>query len=355
MEKLPIGNEYHIKTDIKDGHIAPCYLIFGNDNYLKKQNAQSIIEAVTPPDDVFNFQKFSGEVDLQEVYDAKEQLPMMADRKCVVLKDYEFEEASKTDFDRLVSILEERTEETVFILWFERINFDEKRSEKAKKLLAAVDKCGGRNILINHRQTGELVKMIVTAVAKRGATIQNDVARYLIEYVSDDIETLQNEIEKLCAFKKGGVIDKDTVNKVCVKNIEQSVYELGTEILKNNVSGALKIFDELLFLRIKPIAILSTITSVYTDMFRMYAAKNASVSITEVAKKFSYGNKSFLLEKAGKNLAFLSGKQLRLSLAELKRADVALKSFSGSDRIVLEELIVRLSYIIIKGEAVDKT
>ena len=287
---MPIGNEYHIKTDIKDGHIAPCYLIFGNDNYLKKQNAQSIIEAVTPPDDVFNFQKFSGEVDLQEVYDAKEQLPMMADRKCVVLKDYEFEEASKTDFDRLVSILEERTEETVFILWFERINFDEKRSEKAKKLLAAVDKCGGRNILINHRQTGELVKMIVTAVAKRGATIQNDVARYLIEYVSDDIETLQNEIEKLCAFKKGGVIDKDAVNKVCVKNIEQSVYELGTEILKNNVSGALKILDELLFLRIKPIAILSTITSVYTDMFRMYAAKNASVSITEVAKKFSYGN-----------------------------------------------------------------
>lgn len=351
---MPIGNEYHIKTDIKDGHIAPCYLIFGNDNYLKKQNAESIIGAVTPPDDVFNFQKFSGEVDLQEVYDAKEQMPLMAERKCVVLKDYEFEEVSKTDFDRLVSILEERTEETVFILWFERIGFDEKRSEKAKKLLAAVDKCGGRNILINHRQTGELVKMIITAVSKRGATIQNDVARYLIEYVSDDIETLQNEIEKLCAFKKGRVIDKETINKVCVKNIEQSVYELGTEILKSNVGGALKILDELLFLRIKPIAILSTITSVYTDMFRMYAAKNASVSISEVAKTFSYANKTFLLEKAGKNLAFLSGKQLRLSLAELTRADMALKSFSGSDRIVLEELIVRLSYIIIKGEAVDK-
>ena len=351
---MPIGNEYHIKTDIKDGNIAPCYLIFGNDIYLKKQNAESIIGAVTPPDDVFNFQKFSGEVDLQEVYDAKEQLPLMADRKCVVLKDYEFEEAGKTDFDRLVSMIEERTEETVFILWFERVEFDEKRSERAKKLIAAVDKCSGRNILINHRQTGELVKMIMGAVSKRGASIQNDAARYLIEYVSDDIETLQNEIEKLCAFVNGGNIDKNTINKVCVKNIEQSVYELSTEILKSNVGGALKILDELLFLRIKPIAILSTVTSVYTDMFRMYAAKNASVSISDVSKTFSYGNKTFLLEKAGKNLAYLSGKQLRLSLAELKRADIALKSFSGSDRIALEELIVRLSYIIIKGESVDK-
>jgi len=86
----------------------------------------------------------------------------------------------------------------------------------------------------------------------------------------------------------------------------------------------------------------------------MYAAKNASVSINDIAKTFSYGNRTFLLEKAGKNLGFVSGKQLRLSLSELKRADMALKSFSGSDRIVLEELIVRLSYIIIKGESVDK-
>lgn len=351
---MPIGNEYHIKSDIKDGHIAPCYLIFGNDGYLKKKNAQSIIKAVTPLDDVFNYQKFSGEVDLQEVYDAKEQLPVMADRKCVVLKDYEFEEANKNDFERLISIIEEKTEETVFILLFERISFDDKRSEKAKRLLRAVDNCGGRNILINHRSVGELVKMIINAVEKRGASIQSDVARYLIEYVSFDIETLQNEIEKLCAYVKNGVIDKSIIDKVCVKNIEQSVYELGTQILKNNVGGALKILDELLFLRTKPIVILSTITSLYTDIFRVYAAKNSSVPISEVAKTFSYGNKGFLLEKAEKNLGFLSGKQLRLSLAELSRADVALKSFSSSHRIVLEELIVRLSYIIIKGEAVDK-
>lgn len=352
---MPIYNEYHIKTDIKEKTFAPCYLVFGNDGYLKKQNADNLIKAIVEPEDVFNFQKFSGECDLQEVYDAKEQLPMMADKKCVVLKDFDFETCPKSDFDRLVSLCGERSDDTVFILWFDRVEFDEKRSEKAKKLISAAEKCGGRAVLINHRQTGELVKMITTAVTKRGNTISSDVARYLIEYVSDDIETIRNEVEKLCAYVNGGAITKETVNKICVRSIEQSVYELSGEILKSNVGGALKILDELFFMRVKPIAILSTVTSVYTDLFRVYAAKNSSVPLNNVVEDFSYGRKKFLIERASKNLADISGKQLRLSLEELYRADKALKGFSGSDRTVLEEMIVRLSYIISKGESVDKT
>lgn len=351
---MPICNEYHIKTDIKEKNFAPCYVIFGNDGFLKKQNVENLIKATVEPDDVFNFQKFSGECDLQEVYDAKEQLPMMADLKCVVLKDYDFEGCPKSDFDRLVTLCSEKCEGTVFIVWFDRVEFDEKRSEKAKKLISAAEKCGGRAVIINHRQTGELIKMITTAVAKRGSSISSDTARYLIEYVSDDIQTIRNEIEKLCAYVNDGVIDKNTINKICVRSIEQSVYELSGAILKSNVGAALKILDELFFMRVKPLVILSTITSVYTDLFRVCAAKNSSVPISTVAKDFSYGSRTFLLEKAARNVADVSSKQLRLSLEELSHADKALKGFSGSDRTVLEEMIVRLSYIISKGESVDK-
>ena len=351
---MPICNEYHIKTDIKEHTLAPCYIIFGNDSFLKKQNAESIIKAIVEPDDVFNYQKFSGECDLQEVYDAKEQLPMMADKKCVVLKDYEFEDCSKTDFDRLISLCSEKSEDTVFILWFDRIEFDEKRSEKGKKLISAVEKCGGRAVLVNHRQTGELVRMITTAVSKRGCTIGNDVARYLLDYASEDIETIRNEIEKLCAYVKSGPITKETVNKVCIKSVEQSIFELSGEILSGNVGGALKILDNLFFMRVKPLVILSTVTGVYVDLFRVYAAKNSSVPLSKLGEEFAYGKRTFLLDKAALRLADFSGRQLRLSLEELLRADSTLKGFSGSDRTVLEELIVRLSYIVLKGESVDK-
>ncbi len=351
---MAICNEFAIKNDIKDKNFAPCYIIFGNDGFLKKQNAENIIKAIVPPDDVFNFQKFSGECDLQEVYDAKEQLPMMADKKCVVLKDYEYEACDKADFDRLIALCGEANDETVFILWFDRIEFGEKHSDKCRKLISAAEKCGGKAVLINHRQTGELVKMIVTAVNKRGSAISSDAARYLVEYVSEDIDIIRNEIEKLCAFVNGGTIDKGIINKVCIKNIEQSVYELSGEILKCNVGGALKILDDLFFLRVKPLAILGTVSSLYLDLFRVYAAKAAAVPISKVAEDFDYGKRSFLLERAAKSIGDISVTQLKLSLEEIARADKALKSFSSADRMVLEQMIVRLSYIISKGESIDK-
>lgn len=351
---MAICNEFAIKNDIKDNKFAPCYIIFGNDGFLKKQNAENIIKAIVSPDDVFNFQKFSGECNLQEVYDAKEQLPMMADKKCVVLKDYEYEDCDKDDFERLIALCGEASEDTVFILWFERIEFGEKHSDKCRKIIAAAEKCGGKAVLINHKQTGELVKMIVTAVNKRGSSISNEVARYLIDYVSDDIEIIRNEIEKLCAFVNGGTIDKEIVNKICIKNIEQSIYKLSEEIMKSNVGAALKILDDLFFMRVKPLAILGTISSAYLDLFRVMAAKSASIPINKVAEDFDYGKRSFLLERIANNLGDISYTQLKLSLEEISRADKALKSFSSADRMVLEQMIVRLSYIISKGESIDK-
>ena len=73
-----------------------------------------------------------------------------------------------------------------------------------------------------------------------------------------------------------------------------------------------------------------------------------------MAQKFSYGNRKFLLENAEKNLRNFDFKRLSLSLDEIIKADSLLKSFRADERTVLEQLIVRLIYIIEKGELVDK-
>ncbi len=353
---MAICNESHIKNDIKLSAFAPCYIIFGNDGYLKRQNAQSIIKSIVDTDDIFNYQKFVGECSLQEVYDAKEQLPLMADKKCILLEDYDFADCSSDDFERLLKICGEKNEDCVVILLYTAIEFDTKKlPERFKKMIEASEKCGGRAVLINHRQIGELVKTVTGACEKRGCSMTNDVARFFIDYVSTDIDIIINEIEKLCAYKKSGSIDRDTIRKICIMNIEQSIYDLSAKIIGKNVGGALALLDELLYMRIKPIMILTSISSVYVDVLRAYASKKAGIAMPEVVKTFGYGTRGFLVEKAIKNLSVLTEKQIKLSLNELCRADSMLKSFSGEDRVVLEELIVRLSYIVSKGESIDKT
>ncbi len=352
---MAICNESHIKNDIKMSALAPCYIIFGNDGYLKRQNAESIIKSVVDTDDIFNFQKFVGEASLQEVYDAKEQLPLMADKKCILLEDYDFADCSADDFERLLKICGEKNEDCIVILLYTAIEFDTKKlPERFKKMIEAAEKCGGRAVLINHRQTGELVKTVTSACEKRGCSMTNEVARFFIDYVSTDIDIIINEIEKLCAYKKSGNIDRETIKKICIRNIEQSIYDLSAKILQKDVGGAIMILDELLYMRIKPIMLLTTISSVYVDVLRAYASKKAGKTMAEVVNDFGYGTRAFLIEKAIKNLSVLTEKQIKLSLNELCRADGMLKSFSGEDRVVLEELIVRLSYIVSKGESIDK-
>lgn len=352
---MTLCNESHIKNDIKLSSFAHCYIIFGNDGYLKNKNAESIVKSLVDTDDIFNYQKFTGEFSLQEVYDAKEQLPLMADKKCILIKDYDFISCSQEDFDMLIKICSEKSDECIVVFLLDSIEFDTKKTPERFKILAdKTEKASGRVVLVNHRQTGELVRMITSACEKRGCSMSSDTARFFIEYVSEDIDTIINELEKLCAYKKTGAIDIATVKTVCVRNIDQSIYDLATKIIKQDVGGALVLLDELLYMRIKPIALLSSISGVYVDLMRAFAAKSESLRADKVAADFGYKGRVFVMERAMKNLSSFTEKQIKLSLEELCLADGKLKGFSGEDRIVLEELIVRLSYIASKGESIDK-
>ena len=61
-----------------------------------------------------------------------------------------------------------------------------------------------------------------------------------------------------------------------------------------------------------------------------------------------------MLDRAVTALKRFDGKKLSLSFDALIAADRQLKSFNSDARIILEQLIVRLAYIVAKGETVDK-
>ena len=134
---MAIQYEDSLKRDIASKKLAKTYLLFGNDSFLKKTYADKIIKLSYDGDPFFNLQKFERDCDLQDVYNAVEQFPMMADSKCVCLDDYDFEHASAEDLQRLCDILESKHEECVFLLRFDSIEVDPKHSSKAKKIIAA--------------------------------------------------------------------------------------------------------------------------------------------------------------------------------------------------------------------------
>lgn len=348
----PITEEL-LKKKLQSG-LAPVYILFGEDGYLKKTYTDKISRKITDPDDIFNFCKFESGCELQDVYDATMQLPIMSDKKCVILSDYDYEHCSKSDFDKLCELISEVPDTAVLILNFDSIEPDFKKSSKFKKLIASAEKNSGLAVKLDHRKMPELIKMLCDGATKRNCKLDTVVARYIVETSGDDINILKNELDKLCSFVGCGIIDKNAVDEVCVKTVEASVYNLSKFILECNISASLSVLDELFFMRIEPMIILHTVSSVYVDMYRIYTASKNGVATPEISEKFGYKGREFVLDRARQNLRKLDDIKLRLSLDTLVEADTALKSFGADGKIILEQLIIKLIYIIVKGETVDK-
>lgn len=351
---MAVINEDAFKSRIKSGGLAPIYILFGDDGYLKKMYADKLTKMTADKDDIFNFCRFGGDCDLQEVYDFLWQLPVMADKKCVILCDYDFERCSKNDFDKLLSLVSDGCDTALLIIWFDSLEIDVKKSAKFKKLMSAAEKCGGAAVELNHRRTPELVKMLTDGAAKRGCKMDSAAARCLVENAGEDINTLVNELDKLCHYLPKGEITKATVDYVCVKTPEASVYNLSKQIFMRQSGEALKTLDELFFMRFEPMMILYTVAAPYIDMYRLYALKKGGAEKGELTELYGYKGREFLIDRAAQNLRLFDFNKLSLSFDALVDADRRLKSNGADGRIILEQLVVRLIYIIAKGEAVDK-
>ena len=118
---MAIVGEQALKSRMGKGDIS-VYLLFGDDGYLKKMYTKKIAEKVAEEDDVFNYQKFFGESDLQDVYDAVLQFPVMSDKKFVILTDYDFEKCEKSAFDKLCTLVAEVPDSCVFVLAFNALD-----------------------------------------------------------------------------------------------------------------------------------------------------------------------------------------------------------------------------------------
>ena len=345
-------NEKALKSTLDAGALYPVYVVHGNDSFLKKQAVDRIIKATVDPDDELNLLRFESGASLQYIYDELGGFPVMAERKCVVLTDYNIDTCDSADFERLLTLAGESYETSVFVIHFDSLAVDSKKSDRLKKLITAAERAGGASVLLDHRTRDELARQLSASAKKQGLELSVKNAGYLIDVCSTDTQTLVNELSKLIAYVKSGEITRETIDRVAVKSIESSVYDLSVRIISGDNAGAMALLDDLFFMKIGPELILHNISSAFVDMFRAAAARDKGLRPAEIYAAFKVPkNKEFLMNRAADNLRRYDYKKLDLSLSALLEAERRIKSYSSDSRIIFEELIVKLIYIMKTGEA----
>ena len=326
--------ESELKKQIKEKAFVPLYFLYGEEKYLISHYTEAIVNKVLGKSySDFNFQAFDGgKASIDEIADAAQALPLFAERKCVLVKDLNVEALNAGELAKLYQLLEELSETTVLIISQSTLEIDAKRSAKWKKFIAAAEK-NGTVVLLEKRGEIALEKQLVQWAEKRGCGLTQINAGKIIQLCGDDLLTLSSELEKLCAYAVGREI---------TKNLETTVFVLGSALMAGNYDKAYQQLDLLFYQKEEPVAVLAVLSSNYVNLYRAKTALESGEKTSVLSKDFDYRGRDFLIRNAERDCKRASISQLRKSLFLLAQADLALKSGRSEPRTVLEELIGKM-------------
>ncbi|MBQ7580295.1 MAG: DNA polymerase III subunit delta [Clostridia bacterium] len=340
---MAVLTEAEFKNCLKAGSFSKVYFVYGNEPYLKSFYISKLMEKAVKPDfSTFNLHIFdSSDVDLKEVSQCVEALPMMDERVCVVVKDLNLSNLNKQQSDMLEQIVTDVPDTSMILFWMQNVEVETKRNEKWKKVLQLFEK--NADVLeLNKRTSSQLVKILVSGAKKRGKNLSDRLAGYLITLVGDDLNVLLNETEKLCFFCKEETVTKEDIDAIVTKSVEASVFDLARHIVSSDSDRAFRTLSALIASKTDPININAALISAYVDMYRAKVFVTSGFQATEAAKYYNYRNKEFRLRNALRDASKVDLRHLRACLDVLADTDIKLKSTSADKRILLEETVVKL-------------
>ncbi len=337
---MPVLNEAGLKEKLRSNPVG-IYLIYGEESYLKKVYVDKIISKTV--DDTFadfNFHTFDGkDCTLSDIYESAGAVPMMAETKCVLVKDFPLDTLDDNGFEQLETVLSDNPEDCALIFSFISCNPKGAKWNKAIKLFEKY----GYAVKLEKKTSLELAKMLESGAKKRGKPFGKGVAAYLITCVGSDLNTLLNETEKVCAYSSGEEIKKGDIDAVCIKSLDAKVFDMIKDLTAGRFDSAFKKLSLLFEQREDEFQILGALIAQYSDIYKAKAAVKAGNRAEIIAKYYDYAGKEFRLTNAARNASSLSFEAIGECIDILSWADTTLKSSALDKRLVLEQTVVKLA------------
>ncbi|MFQ9871717.1 MAG: DNA polymerase III subunit delta [Oscillospiraceae bacterium] len=105
---------------------------------------------------------------------------------------------------------------------------------------------------------------------------------------NDNMLTLTNELDKLCAYCAGRAITREDIDRCGMADLNASIFDISKAILKGDYQLTMQRLNDLIEQREEPIAILAVLSSAFIDLYRARAARPLSVPQAQLAGLFHY-------------------------------------------------------------------
>ncbi len=235
-----------IKEDLKNHSFHKVYLLYGEEDYLKRMYRDRLKEGALSGGDEMNYTRMEGNaIDFNDLRDIGNTLPFFSDYRVIVIEDSGlFKKSSE-----LSGYLEEMPDTTIVV-------FVEKEVDKRNRLYKYVAK-NGLAVEMKAMQEAELRSWVAHLLQKSHRKMREKTASYLLGQIENSMTNVENEIEKLVAYTEGREeITTQDIDAVCCIQLTNHIYQMVDAMAEKRAEKTLGLYHELLELRESPMRIL---------------------------------------------------------------------------------------------------
>lgn len=345
---LKLTPETELYKQLRAGDYKPCYLFYGKDVATIESVVRRLADKLVPRDARdLNYHLFNGaELDFMHLCDVLDSLPMFAERVAALVNDFNAESAKADDLKLLQTVIAaidpSATTVVFYVTGIDLCSGKKNLSAKNLKFAESIVKNGGEVVEFAYKRPQELIKYIQTRVQKSGSQISYGAALSLAESCLCSVLAINNEIEKLTAYRFGGEISEADVSELVAGQLDTDAYKLARAVTSGDKNACFLILSELYSRQQESIPLLSVIGGAFLDLYRAKLAMIGGRGEADVASDYGYRGREFVIRNAMRDSSRIPIERLRYCLRVLSDCDIDMKSKKTDSRILLETAITRM-------------
>ncbi len=253
---------------------------------VEKKSSEMINKYLQSEKDDFNYVKYNlYETEITPIIEEALTMPFFSDKKAILVQNaYVFtgEKVTKDlnqNTNQLLEFIEKYDGENLIVFEVFQNKLDER-----KKLTKTLKK-NGQLKKVEQMSEEEIKKWIQSKLNDNFKDIKQDALNNMIELTGINFNIISQELDKLMLFLGDRpTINKDDVNQIINRSLEQNVFLLTEYIQKRQKNKAIQLVKDLINMKEEPIKLLALITSNYRLYYQCKILSQKGYSGQQIAK-----------------------------------------------------------------------
>jgi DNA polymerase-3 subunit delta len=326
---------------IKERDIDQLYLLIGEEVYLQEKALELLYDTLGEGGKVFNLSIYSigselasgAKTTIASVIDAANQLPMMAERRIVTVRD--FEKLNEHDQEILSAYLQRPSPGTTLV--FQAISLDKRRKLTSELMKACTV------VAFEPLDEREAKEWAAAYLKRRECTASQRVLELIMRLVGTSLMTLSRELDKLADWAGDGEITTEAVEALVPRASEHTSWELWDAIIRGDRRMAIRLMQRLLEDGESgtPLMVVGALASLYRKLLAGKELLQKGASSGEVAR--ATGQYGYRAGPFNAWLARTPRERIVRGLKRIAEVDNAIKNSEGTPGLQMQYLIAELT------------